>query len=222
VKFCIDCHEPCYKDSIRCKTCSNKEIASRVSRNQKLSKSHTIPNKERCCIDCGKSLSRNAYYYGYKRCGSCATKFIFKDKTKHPRYKVKLTQEIKDKISKSEKGKIISEIQRKRLSELFSDKGNPRYIDGRSYLPYTKEFNDELKEKIRKRDNYTCQCCGMTEEEHIIVCGCVLTVHHIDYNKINSKEDNLITTCKNCNSRANSNREYWKEFYKKKVEAING
>ena len=54
---------------------------------------------------------------------------------------------------------------------------------GTSFEPYTPEFSKELKEKIRKRDNYICQLCGMTEEENIIVYSGVLPVHHINYIK---------------------------------------
>jgi len=79
---------------------------------------------------------------------------------------------------------------------------------------YPGKFDNELKEKIRKRDNYTCQLCGMTEEEHLIVYGQILTVHHIDYDKKNCKEDNLITTCRPCNSRVNFNRKYWEKHFK--------
>jgi len=99
-------------------------------------------------------------------------------------------------------------------------KNHPNYIDGRSFEKYPAEFNDTLRESIRKRDNYTCQNCGMTEEEHFIVYGRNLHIHHIDYNKDNCKEDNLITLCQGCNLRANYNREYWKEFYNKKIKEI--
>jgi hypothetical protein len=92
------------------------------------------------------------------------------------------------------------------------------WMDGRSFEDYPKEFNAELRDKIRKRDDYICQNCGMTEEEHIIVLGYNLTIHHIDYNKNNNKESNLITTCSSCNCRANYNRNYWKEYYQKKME----
>jgi len=57
----------------------------------------------------------------------------------------------------------------------------------------------------------------MTEEEHILVVGTVLHVHHIDYNKQNCKESNLITTCKSCNIKANKNRDYWEKFFTKKL-----
>lgn len=99
-------------------------------------------------------------------------------------------------------------------------KNNPRYIDGRSYLPYPIEFNKDLKYKIRERDSFECQNCDMTEEEHIIVLGQVLHVHHIDYNKFNLEEKNLITLCNFCNTRANLNRKFWQEHYTEKIKEI--
>jgi hypothetical protein len=101
-------------------------------------------------------------------------------------------------------------------SKLMTGKNNPAYKDGTSGI-YPIEFTEFLKESIRKRDNYKCKNCGMTEEEHLIVIGKVLNVHHIDYNKENCLEPNLITTCESCNLRANYNREYWKEFYSNKL-----
>ncbi len=107
-----------------------------------------------------------------------------------------------------------------KLCKSCSHKGNKfALINGKGYEPYTKEFSESLKESIRNRDNYQCQGedCSMTEEEHIIVYGRVLEIHHIDYNKENCKEDNLITLCKQCNLRANRNRKYWNSFYQSKV-----
>ena len=94
------------------------------------------------------------------------------------------------------------------------------WIKDRSLLKYSDEFNTVLKEQIRKRDNYECQNCGMTEEEHLIVIGTDLHVHHIDYNKKNYSKYNLITTCLSCNTRANYNRNYWKKFYTQKIKEI--
>jgi 5-methylcytosine-specific restriction endonuclease McrA len=99
-------------------------------------------------------------------------------------------------------------------------KDSPGYIHGRGYEPYNVKFTEELKDQIRKRDNYECQNCGMTEEEHLIVIGQVLHIHHIDYNKENCEENNLITTCKSCNLRANANRDYWKSFYNNKIKEV--
>jgi 5-methylcytosine-specific restriction endonuclease McrA len=40
-----------------------------------------------------------------------------------------------------------------------------------------------------------------------------LTAHHIDYDKKNCDQQNLITLCSACNSKANFNRPYWQDFY---------
>lgn len=105
--------------------------------------------------------------------------------------------------------------------ERFSKPENcNNYIDGRSYLPYPPEFTVRLKEEIRKRDKYICQNeeCNMTEDEHLIVYGCALHIHHIDYNKKHSTKYNLISLCNQCNVRANFNRDFWKKYYTKIME----
>ncbi len=90
----------------------------------------------------------------------------------------------------------------------------PNYVHGLSEQNYPKEFNSKLKAKIRKRDGYTCQICNMSEEEHIIVYGYNLSVHHADYDKENNKEENLFSSCLPCHVRTNFNRNYWKEYFK--------
>lgn len=97
---------------------------------------------------------------------------------------------------------------------------HPNWIDGRSYELYPSYFTESLKESIRKRDNYTCQNCGMTEEEHILIMNWSLTVHHIDYNKKNCNKINLITLCHICNVRANYNREHWLTQYQNKIRYL--
>jgi len=92
-------------------------------------------------------------------------------------------------------------------------KNNPIWIDGRSYLPYPPDFNQQLKDRIRVRDNFICQKCGVPELE----CDTKLDIHHIDYNKFNNENQNLITTCMICNIKANGNpehdRDYWYAYY---------
>jgi len=123
-------------------------------------------------------------------------------------------KETKLKISKFHTGLKASKETKQKLSDMRKGNKNPNWKNGISKLPYSFEFNEKLKLKIRKRDDYICQKCGMTEEEHLIVYGKVLTIHHIDYNKENCEEDNLITTCSECNSRVNFNRNYWTEYFK--------
>ena len=102
------------------------------------------------------------------------------------------------------------------------DRGTVRRYMSIHNIPYPFIFDNKLKEKIRKRDNYQCKNCNITEEEHIMVVGCVLSIHHIDYDKMNCEEDNLISLCNQCNTRANFNRNYWKKIYNFKMEIKNG
>jgi len=133
----------------------------------------------------------------------------------HPMFGKHHTEETKKKMSLAKLGKKLTEETKRLLSLSHGGTGNPYEVDD-----YPKIFF-KIRDSIRKRDNYTCQNCDMTEEEHLIVCGTVLSVHHIDYNKKNSKENNLIILCNQCNVRANKNRNYWKEFYNIKMENIN-
>jgi len=105
---------------------------------------------------------------------------------------------------------------RRKMSENHADVSgdkNPNWNNGTSREGYSYKFNKQLKEQIRKRDNYICQNCSITEEEYIIVFGRTLDVHHIDYNKENCQESNLITLCQSCNSRVNYNRDYWFAYF---------
>lgn len=120
------------------------------------------------------------------------------------------------------KSGIKTRTQQEAQKGLRMGPANPNWIDGRSFLPYPPAFNNALKAKIRKRDNYICQVCGMTEEEHLVVYGCNLTIHHADYDKNNCEESNLFSTCFACNARVNFNRGYWKDFLKNKLRTKNG
>jgi hypothetical protein len=86
---------------------------------------------------------------------------------------------------------------------------NPNWKGGVSYLPYPPIWNKQLKTKIINRDNNKCQnpkCCGKKLK---------LSVHHINYDKNNCNDNNLITLCIVCNSKANHNRKFWIKLYSK-------
>ncbi len=86
-------------------------------------------------------------------------------------------------------------------------------IHGLSYLPYTSDFCKKVRFEILERDNFICQYCSMTKEQHLKLYNRQIEVHHINYNKIDSNHSNLITLCKKCNIRANFNRDYWYAYY---------
>ncbi|MFA6461978.1 MAG: HNH endonuclease signature motif containing protein [Candidatus Woesearchaeota archaeon] len=92
----------------------------------------------------------------------------------------------------------------------ISGEGNSMWKGGLSFEPYSPQFNPLLKSKIRIRDRYICQNCGILEERS------KLNIHHIDYNKQNNQPHNLISLCRNCHSKTNTRRKYWEEYFKQK------
>jgi ribosomal protein L37AE/L43A len=109
---------------------------------------------------------------------------------KHP------NKETLDKRSKALKGKYLGE-------------NSSQWQNGISFFPYNLSFNKELKHKIRERDKFICQLCYKNEK----VLNRALSIHHIDYNKENSTENNLIGLCVKCHSKTNSNRDYWFAYF---------
>lgn len=95
----------------------------------------------------------------------------------------------------------------------LAGKKNPNWRGGKSFEPYSLEFNKDLKRLIRKRDNHTCQECNFTEKQ----LGYTLHIHHIDYNKKKNNQENLISLCRSCHLKANYSREDWTEYFQGKV-----
>lgn len=85
--------------------------------------------------------------------------------------------------------------------------GNPNWKGGVSYEPYCMDWTKEYKDFIMERDGNTClnpDCCNNYIR---------LSIHHVDYIKKNCDHTNLITLCTSCNSRANFDREWHKNWY---------
>ena len=91
---------------------------------------------------------------------------------------------------------------------------NRNWNNGKSFEPYTTDWNKTLKRSIRERDHYTCRECGALQEDR------AFCIHHIDYDKKNCNPNNLITLCLHCHSKTNSNREYWEQHFKNMMEDI--
>jgi hypothetical protein len=195
-----------------------------------------IQSKKKLCIEpnCKNKVSYASSQLGNGRCKTCSNRILSKIKHKENCECFKCVRDGRFKFHKPHCPCFMCKSKRgephdpdckccscsSQRGEYQGDK-NGRWNNGSSFLPYSKEFTEQLKESIRKRDNYICQNCGMTEEEHLIVVGSVLHIHHIDYDKMNCGGNNLITLCLSCNTRANSNRDYWKEYYQNKLEIIN-
>ena len=130
-----------------------------------------------------------------------------------------LSNETKQKISEAQKGiknhlygKHHSEETKRKMSKASKGEKNHQWQGGKSFEPYTVDWTNDLRESIRKRDNYICQLCGIHENE-LIGRFKKLDCHHIDYNKNNINLDNLITLCRECHIKTNSNRKKWQEYF---------
>lgn len=124
----------------------------------------------------------------------------------------KHTEEQKRKISMSEKGRKFP----KEVIEKRAGKNHYRWLGGKSFEPYTADFNIIFKNKIRKRDNQICMNCGIHRER----LNKSFDIHHIDYNKLLTIPENCISLCHKCHSLTNINREYWQKLFQQKLSKL--
>lgn len=122
-------------------------------------------------------------------------------------------------VHTGKKYNIGYEERNRKISLANSKSGHPNWQGGISFESYGIEFNKELKEKIRKRDNYRCQECFRHQNELFIKNGksYKLDIHHIDYDKKNNNEANLISLCRNCHAQTNFDRNNWIKYYRNKL-----
>lgn len=187
---------------------------------RKMSKNHSRHMK-------GKKLSLEARMKISK-----ANKGRFKGEN-HPMYEKNHTEETKKKISKMKKNKKLSDETKKKMSiarkerivteemkrkisknNIGKNRGEKSgmWLGGISFEPYNFTFNDELKEKIKRRENNKCFICS--KKNHM------LSIHHINYNKKDDSMENLVALCGSCHSATNSNRDYWIEFFKTTMKEV--
>lgn len=107
-------------------------------------------------------------------------------------------------FNKNEHNFCNVECMSKYYSEHYSGKNSPTWKGGKKHYQ-----GHWLKQRdlARKRDNYTCQLCGVTEDEW----HKEMDVHHIkNYRLFENKEDannleNLVCLCNKCHSFVHSN-----------------
>ena len=88
--------------------------------------------------------------------------------------------------------------------EHWQREGHPIW-QGLSDEPYAEDWTEELRARIRARDGNKCVICEAVEVDN----GRRLSVHHIDYDKQNSRDANLISLCINHHMATNNNRTWW-------------
>jgi hypothetical protein len=119
-----------------------------------------------------------------------------------------LTKETSDsvkKISDSKLGHEVSETTRLKIRKTLLSKQEECFVTRRGY----KNFTRYIKNLVRKRDNQICMLCGIHREK----LKYSLDVHHINYDKHLSIEQNLITLCKPCHGKIGFNKKQWLSFF---------
>ena len=94
------------------------------------------------------------------------------------------------------------------VSGIMSGENHPNWKGGISCEPYCDVWLDkDFKESIKERDGYQClnPVCSRESKK--------LCVHHINYIKKDCNPFNLITVCKSCNTKANSDRVWHEAWY---------
>jgi hypothetical protein len=160
------------------------------------------------CKDCNKEVSSKPTI----RCRTCYVKFI----RLHPNnlkdgrtLKILYCVDCNKQLNKLAYCQNSTQCKSCNAKQRFKNpKNHPRWCKGLSFEPYTIKFNEQLKESIRERDGHKCQLCQSLEKE-LKGFHRKLAVHHIDYNKQNCKEENLISLCVSCNIKVNTNRDYY-------------
>lgn len=106
-------------------------------------------------------------------------------------------------------GKHQTDESREKSRLAMLGEKNPSWRGGISKLPYTQDWTADLKDAIRKRDDYSCQLCGVHQWD----LKEKLHVHHVDYNKENCNPKNLTSLCRSCHMKTNARRTEWKVFF---------
>jgi hypothetical protein len=219
-KRCLHCSKinilnPCYKKGLpHCEIC-DKELSAYTYRRCNKHKGELIAEKKwrgglPKCIHCGKLVSRKEY----KRCRKCWIKLGRKypictcgKKTKD--YNSKKCNKCYLKSMKGKNHPMFGKHHTKEAKQIIR---TAHIIHGLSYKPYPLNWNNELKEYIRARDHYKCQKCNK-KEENLLGYYKKLHVHHINYNKLDLDNSNLISLCSECHRKTFWNRDYWFAYY---------
>lgn len=155
-------------------------------------------NNKYCCRECFIKDGIGKWNEGLKRSEGTKIKIssFRKNRTYEQLFGEKKAKKIKNKIAESFIGAL-----------------NHQWRGGLSFEPYLPDFNINLKEFIRKKYYLKCQLCCKNQNKF----KRKLSIHHIDYNKKNNNEENLIPLCEKCHSKTNYNRKYWTKFFKERI-----
>lgn len=169
---------------------------------------------EKSCAICGISFKVKRVHSKSRFCSLRCVGVSQRGISRGPSRKVSKTCEvcgIEFKVSPSHADRYFccsSSCSARRRARINSGDGNPNWNGGISRRPYPWNFR-EISRAVIARDGGKCQspeCRGVDAR---------MTTHHINYDKTDCRDQNLIALCSSCNTRANFNRREWQHFYEK-------
>lgn len=168
------------------------------------------------CLECKTLFSVKQSQEEAKCCSTeCKHKFYSKN-PRRPLVEIlceecQSTIKVKDTPTSRRKKYCSIECKDKAHAKRMLGENNGRYIHGECTKPYRSYFGRKLRKTIRDRDGDCCKLCGMTKEQH----GKNLDVHHVNYNKEDFSESNLICLCRYCHGKMHGSSEKRKEWSEK-------
>jgi len=182
--------------------CWNKFLNGHCKTTGMTGKHHTAKSKKKISItETGKVISVKTLV---------RIKKAVKKRMENPEERRKISKALMGrKLSAEHCANVAKALAGKYAGELSSN-----WQGGISFEPYLSDFNNQLKGEIRKRDNHTCQLCSKTENQS----SERLSIHHIDYNKMNCISENLIGLCRSCNGKVNYGRKSWTKYFKRMIQ----
>lgn len=163
------------------------------------------------CIHCGALITfPSERTYPRKYCDDCSKQRVWIKRTQYTyvscRYCGKPIQINAKQAQKTGSHYCSTECMARDYAGRFSGENSPTWKGGKS-AHYGGNFFHARKD-TRRRDGYTCQLCGISEEQY----GQELSVHHIrPYRCFEDKQaannlDNLISLCEPCHRFIHSKR----------------
>lgn len=109
------------------------------------------------------------------------------------------------KIINSDKRKFIEFL--KRFGFINEEDFKKKLYAWEKENSYPEEFYDEKTRKILiEKQSYNCPMCNRDLRSFLP------HLHHIDYNKKNCEQGNMIFLCPRCHGKTNTNREFWSKL----------
>ena len=209
------CCKYCHSEFIVNKASRHREYCSRRCQSKAIVKNDSRQVSK--CVECGEefkhygerilcSIECNARYASHMRLGENNPNFN-PDKTKEQEC-LNCSEIFCYTLGGKHKGRLPKFCTRECWDEF--QKGKTKDLSGPAIYstPYPKSFR-EIKESIRKRDQGKCLMCSSRGVE-----GRQIPVHHIDYDKNNNDEENLVCLCERCHGLTNFNRIFWESMFK--------